>query len=75
VHCFNWVVAAMPESWFEARCLLARRYAPLFLCRWLVFRTCRRPVWPQAIESESRIEPGDRHHLDEPMVHVQWCVA
>jgi hypothetical protein len=71
-NCFNWVVAAMPEAWFEARYLLAPLYAPLFLCRWLVLKTCRRPVWPQAIEAESRIEPDDPYRLDEPMVHVQW---
>jgi hypothetical protein len=71
-NCFNWVVAAMPERWFEARYVLIPLYAPLFLCRWLVFKTCRVPKWPAEIDAESRIEPNDPYRLDEPTVHVQW---
>jgi hypothetical protein len=71
-NCFNWVVAAMPERWFEARYVLVPLYAPLFLCRWLVFKTCKTPKWPANIEAESRIELNDPYRLDEPTVHVQW---
>ena len=71
-NCFNWVVAAMPERWFEARYVLTPLYAPLFLCRWLVFKTCRSPRWPARIEAESVIEPNDPYRLEEPTVHVQW---
>ena len=71
-NCFNWVVAAMPERWFEARYVLMPLYAPLFLCRWLVFKTCRSPRWPARIEAESVIEPNDPYRLEEPTVHVQW---
>jgi len=71
-NCFNWVVTAMPESWFEARYVLMPLYAPLFLCRWLVFKTCTKPRWPAAIEAESGIEPNDPYSLPEPTVHVQW---
>jgi hypothetical protein len=71
-NCFNWVVAAMPERWFEARYVLIPLYAPLFLCRWLVFKTCKAPKWPAAIAAESAIEPNDPYRLEEPTVHVQW---
>jgi hypothetical protein len=71
-NCFNWVVAAMPERWFEARYVLMPLYAPLFLTRWLVFKTCKTPKWPAEIEAQSVIEPGDPYRLDEPTVHVQW---
>jgi hypothetical protein len=71
-NCFNWVFAAMPERWFEARYVLMPLYAPLFLCRWLVFKTCKTPKWPAEIEAESVIEPNDPYRLDEPTVHVQW---
>lgn len=71
-NCFNWVVAAMPERWFNARYVLMPLYAPLFLCRWLVFKTCKTPKWPAEIEAESVIDPHDPYRLEEPTVHVQW---
>lgn len=71
-NCFNWVVVAMPERWFAARYVLMPLHAPLFLCRWLVFKTCETPKWPAEIEAESVIEPNDPYRLDEPTVHVQW---
>lgn len=71
-NCFNWVVAAMPDSWFNARYILMPLYAPLFLTRWLVFKTCKTPKWPAEIEAESVVEPNDPYRLEEPTVHVQW---
>jgi hypothetical protein len=71
-NCFDWVVMAMPASWFDARHALSPLYAPLALCRWLVFKTCRPPAWPAAIEAESRIEEGDPFQLKEPAVHAGW---
>lgn len=32
-NCFDWVVMAMPASWFDARHALSPLYAPLALCR------------------------------------------
>ncbi len=71
-NCFDWVVMAMPASWYEARYALSPLYAPLALCRWLVFKSCKLPTWPASIEAESQIEENDPFRLPEPPVHAAW---
>ena len=72
---FYWVVLAMPQAWFDARLWLAPLYSPLFLCRWLVMKSCRAPRWPPVIEAQAIVEPGDPARLPEPSVHAQWIDA
>lgn len=72
-NCFYTVVASLPMSWFSLRYVLFPLYGPLVLCRWLVFKTCKAPVWPPEVEAESAIEAGDPHQWREPQYQVAWA--
>lgn len=72
-NCFYTVVASLPMSWFSLRYALFPLYGPLVLCRWLVFKTCKAPVWPPEVEAESAIEAGDLHQWREPQYQVAWA--
>jgi hypothetical protein len=39
--------------------LLQVFFFPISLFRWIVMRTSKIPQWPQWVEDECRIEPGD----------------
>ena len=44
-NCFHTVVVSMPDSWFSLRYVLSPLYLPFILCRWLVFKSCKSPVF------------------------------
>lgn len=69
-NCYSYAFVSMGMTFITLRYLLAPLFYPLVLSlasmRWLVFRTCKPPVWPPEVESESRIEPNDPHRWEEP---------
>jgi hypothetical protein len=41
--------------------------------RWLVFKTCSRPVWPAAIEDDCKVESNDPHIWSTPKYTGQFA--
>ena len=39
---------------------------PLIALRWIIFKTCKSPVWPEWVEVECVVAANDPHHLPEP---------
>ncbi|EIL96829.1 hypothetical protein UU5_06123 [Rhodanobacter sp. 115] len=50
-----------------AQLILLPIEGPLVVLRWLVFKTCKQPVWPLEVEAECRIAENDPYHLPEPV--------
>jgi len=50
-----------------AQLILLPIEGPLVVLRWLVFKTCKKPVWPSEVEAECRIAENDPYHLPEPV--------
>ena len=48
-------------------------YGALTLCRWLTFKTCRKPVFPPEIEAECQIDPEDPYRLPEPRFMAEFA--
>lgn len=51
-NCYLFVVASLGPAMLGARFVLMPLLLPLVLCRWLVLKSCRMPVWPQWVEDE-----------------------
>lgn len=71
-NCYLFVVASLGPSLLGARFILMPLLLPLVLCRWLVLRSCRAPVWPQWVEDECAIDANDPLRLVEPEVMAQF---
>lgn len=69
-NCYSFAFMSMGMTFITLRYLLAPLFYPLVLSlasmRWLVFKTCKPPVWPHEIAAESYIEPNDPHRWEEP---------
>ena len=69
-NCYFHAFTSMGMAFITLRYVLAPLFYPLVLSlastRWLVFRSCKPPVWPPEIEAESRVEPNDPHRWEEP---------
>jgi hypothetical protein len=50
-----------------AQIILLPIEGPLVVLRWLVFKTCKKPVWPPEVEAECQIAENDPYRLPEPV--------
>jgi len=71
-NCYLFVVASLGPAMLGARFVLMPLLLPLVLCRWLVLKSCRMPVWPQWVEDECAIDANDPLRLVEPEVMAQF---
>lgn len=78
-NCYAHAFGSMGAGFVSLRYMLAPLFYPivwsLTLVRWLVFKTCKRPVWPPEVEEESRIEPDDPHRWEEPSFFGEFVDA
>ncbi|MGY5941425.1 DUF6708 domain-containing protein [Stenotrophomonas forensis] len=70
-NCYLFVVASLGPAMLGARFMLMPLLLPLVLCRWLVLKSCRVPVWPQWVQDECEIDANDPLRLAEPEVMAQ----
>ncbi len=66
LNCYMWVCHVLGNGLYKVRHVLFPIYGLLTLSRWLTFKSCRAPVWPQEVEAACAIEPGDPYALPEP---------
>ncbi|KAF1016762.1 MAG: hypothetical protein GAK31_00020 [Stenotrophomonas maltophilia] len=71
-NCYLFLVASLGPAMLGARFVLMPLLLPLVLCRWLVLKSCRTPVWPQWVEDECAIDANDSLRLIEPEVMAQF---
>lgn len=50
-----------------AQAILLPIEGPLVVLRWLVFKTCKTPVWPPEVVADCQIAENDPYHLPEPV--------
>ena len=73
-NCWLMVILMMGTALMPLRTnLMFPVYGALTLCRWLTFKTCRRPVFPPEIEAECQIDPGDPYRLPEPRFMAEFA--
>lgn len=65
-NCYIHVASSLGAFAYSIRYAIFPIYMLLTLSRWAVFKTCKRPVWPEHIERQCRIAPGDPHQWKEP---------
>lgn len=65
-NCYIHVVSSLGSFAYSIRYAIFPVYLLLTLSRWAVFKTCKRPEWPDHIEQKCRIEPNDPHQWKEP---------
>lgn len=65
-NCYMWVAGHMGGELSGARWLLAPFVGAVTLCRWLVFKSCKEPIWPPEVEAECAIDPNDPNRWPEP---------
>ena len=52
------------NGWAILQALFQVFFLPMSVFRWIVMRTSKIPQWPQWVEDECRIEPGDPWERD-----------
>ena len=73
-NCWLMVILMMGTALMPLRTnLMFPVYGALTLCRWLTFKTCRRPVFPPEIEAECQIDPDDPYRLPEPRFMAEFA--
>lgn len=73
-NCWLMVILMMGTALMPLRTnLMFPVYGALTLCRWLTFKTCRKPVFPPEIEAECQIDPGDPYRLPEPRFMAEFA--
>ncbi len=73
-NCWLMVILMMGTALMPLRTnLMFPVYGALTLCRWLTFKTCRRPVFPPEIEAECQIDPEDPYRLPEPRFMAEFA--
>lgn len=73
-NCWLMVILMMGTALMPLRTnLMFPIYGALTLCRWLTFKTCRKPVFPPEIEAECQIGPGDPYRLPEPRFMAEFA--
>lgn len=75
-NCYSHAFTSMGMTFITLRYFLAPLFYPLVLSlaamRWLVFKTCKEPVWPPEIVAESHVEPNDPHRWEEPAIIAEF---
>ncbi len=73
-NCWLMVILMMGTALMPLRTnLMFPIYGALALCRWLTFKTCRKPVFPPEIEAECEIDPEDPYRLPEPRFMAEFA--
>lgn len=73
-NCWLMVILMMGTALMPLRTnLMFPVYGALTLCRWLTFKTCRKPVFPPEIEAECQIDPDDPYRLPEPRFMAEFA--
>lgn len=73
-NCWLMVILMMGTALMPLRTnLMFPVYGALTLCRWLTFKTCRKPVFPPEIEAECEIDPEDPYRLPEPRFMAEFA--
>ena len=66
INCYreSYIRAAISHKLFQV--LFFPIIGPLIALRWIIFKTCKSPVWPEWVEAECVVAANDPHHLPEP---------
>ncbi len=65
-NCYLTVVISLGESLLQFRKILMPLLLPLMVCRWLVLKSSKVPVWPEYVIDESKIDADDPNRWLEP---------
>ncbi|WP_295522085.1 DUF6708 domain-containing protein [uncultured Stenotrophomonas sp.] len=73
-NCWLMVILMMGTALMPLRTnLMFPIYGALTLCRWLTFKTCRKPVFPPEIEAKCQIDADDPYRLPEPRFMAEFA--